>query len=83
MTTPYATRTIGHPKRCDCNDCAQLRAERVLELLSKAQLPQPPPTADATVFVRAHFRRQPGHLKHYRRTRGAVMQVLRKAVFNS
>jgi hypothetical protein len=75
---PYAASYSGHPVVCDCDKCAETRAERIASFIKRNADLNRPKSADATVFVRAHFRRQKGHMKKYPRTRALVMARLKQ-----
>jgi hypothetical protein len=79
-TRPYAAGANGHAVICDCDKCAEQRAERIAAFVKRNADIKPPKSADATVFVRAHFRRQRGHLNKFPITRAAVIARLRKYV---
>jgi hypothetical protein len=75
---PYGASYKGHPVTCDCERCAEARAERIASFVKRNADLNKPKSADATVFVRAHFRRQKGHLRHFPHTRELVMARLKQ-----
>lgn len=77
MNKPYSLGFNGHAKSCDCNKCAISRAERVSELWEENGSYAAPKTADATVFVRSFFRRQPNHYKKLPNTRRVMRALIR------
>lgn len=60
----YGLGYNGHAKCCKCDACAKSKLDEVRAYV-KAPTVRPPPSADATVLVRAYFRRQPRHLKKW------------------
>jgi len=83
---PYSEGLNGHAKICDCLRCGTERAQRVSELWEQNGSFAKPKTADATVFVRSFFRRQPNHLKKYPNTKRimrALIRTIRKEESNN
>jgi hypothetical protein len=52
----------AHAKACDCADCAKGRVAVFLSRI-RSREDMVPKSVDATVPVRAHWRRHPNHLK--------------------
>lgn len=77
MKKPYGANAQGHANKCDCSICARAKAHHFRSALTKAMYPRPPESAEQTVFVRSFFRRQPGHLKRYPRTRRLIQRILK------
>lgn len=82
---PYGVGFNGHARVCDCVRCANVRKRVLDRRLSVMQnlgnnVARMPTSADQTVFVRAHFKRSPNHLRKYSRTRMAVSAVLKRYV---
>ncbi len=69
---PYSVGFMGHAKVCDCEDCAVHRAGESLRMWkeygAKAEI-----DPEKTVFVRAFWRKQAGHL----RTKPNTLKALR------
>jgi hypothetical protein len=52
-----------HPKICECAKCLAAKIKLFKERIRLMNKPAFPPTQDSTVPVRAHWRRQPNHLR--------------------
>lgn len=76
-TRPYGVSYGKHPVTCDCSECAEARAEKIASFIKRNADLNRPKFSDATVFVRAHFRRQKGHLRRFPATRAAVIARLK------
>lgn len=72
-------RKIGkHVKNCDCPQCAKVRAQRWLEFIERCERLRPrPENLSQTVYVKAHFRKNPRHFDSKPRTRALVRQYMR------
>lgn len=75
MDRPYGLGFNGHARKCDCARCAASRAKEVKRYLT-APTVKIPEARDATVLVRAHFRRMPDHMKRYPRSKRALRRLL-------
>ena len=75
LKRPYGLGFNGHARKCDCASCAKARVDAVKAYV-KAPKVALPKTQDSTVLVRAHFRRQPRHLKRMPATRDALRSWL-------
>lgn len=70
-TGPYSVGFNGHAKCCNCKACSKDRAYNLVARVREHEVR--PPADDATIFVRAHFRRgkyltkTPGTLRIYQR----------------
>jgi hypothetical protein len=84
----YSLGYNGHAKSCDCRTCGAYRqAAFAKQLKSIAQVARAAPdavklptTVDQTVFVRAHYKRQPNHLRKYPQTRRMFADTLKRFV---
>lgn len=70
---------FGHARRCDCRRCAQQRRMEFIERATEAALPALPRLGQ-TVYVRPHFRKQPGHLKKLPHTLAALNAAIARLV---
>lgn len=79
---PYSLGYNGHARSCDCPACAASRAEDIAarargygikgKELSLGTVPV------KSYTVRAHMRKQRGHLSHLPRTKRELLKLLRK-----
>lgn len=72
---PYSIGYNGHAKACDCDACAKKRARDLVARARERSVKAPAP--DATIFVRAHFRRG-RYLTKAPKTLGLYRVMLRK-----
>lgn len=74
---PFSHGFNGHAKSCDCASCARDRVGALKALWAANGKYAVPATADATVFVRSYFRRQPNHLKKRPNAQGRLRALVR------
>lgn len=83
---PYGTGYNGHANKCDCSKCGKVRRaafSRKLTQISKLAewgVARTPTSSDQTVFVRAHFKRAPNHLRRFPRTLQLIRRTLKGAL---
>lgn len=81
MSKPYGLGHHGHANICDCDMCARARVKFAMRQWQDPVVPLPDPTR--TVYVRAHWRAQPNHLKNYPNTLKQLKRALREARYGS
>lgn len=85
---PYSVGFNGHAKSCDCKTCGESRRQvfaAQLKTVLQASRAAPtvvklPTSADQTVFVRAHYKRSPNHLRKYPLAKRLFRAVLERVV---
>ena len=75
---PFSTGYNGHAKSCDCEQCAAARVYTMEKLWRANGRYAEPKSADATIFVRSHFRRGKKHLSRFPNTRTFVKELIAK-----
>jgi len=76
MERPYAMGHHGHARCCDCIRCAETRAMmKLAEWQKYGGVAEADP--EKTVFVRAYWRKQPGHLRNYPQTLKRLQRLLK------
>lgn len=85
MNRPYSLGHNGHAKKCDCTKCAKSKARAFkfkLEVVTTLdeRFARAPISSDQTVFVRAHFKRSPNHLRRFPRARMLIRRTLKGAL---
>lgn len=74
-----AGATPGHAKACQCKGCVKTKVARQLaKIHDDTRLI--PGSADATVAVRAHWRRQNNHLRKQPLVRDALKEALAQLI---
>lgn len=62
---------FGHTKACECERCVKAKVEAFMDRIEDRSR-YVPESRDQTVAVRAHWRRNPHHLKKQSRVRSAL-----------
>lgn len=74
-TKPWALGFNGHARICDCVPCTGMRVAAFKKYYSESTKPPLMPDKERTVFVRAHWRKQPNHLTRFPRFKKALIKT--------